>query len=272
MKLKDKVIVVTGSTRGIGRGIAEACAKEGARVVICSRKESAVKQTLKMFNKQGFEVSGITVDVSVPGDLEKLLKHAIETWGRVDVWINNAGLSGGLRFFDEMSEEEITSIVDVNLTGMLQACRIVIPHFLQYGGGILINMSGAGGRCEAAPFMTTYAATKAAVTSLTKSLAKEYKDHPISIHSVIPGMVETDFYKDIKVSPKLEAQAQSTPYALKAFSVPLDVVGRFFVKIAAQEPGKVTGKTYRLLGGWRLMRGIGLMMYYRATGKIKATM
>jgi NAD(P)-dependent dehydrogenase (short-subunit alcohol dehydrogenase family) len=268
MKLKDKVIVITGSTRGIGRAIAEACAQEGARVVVCSRQEPAVKKTCETLRQQGFDVSGVTVDVSIPSDLEELLQHAIETWGRVDVWVNNAGLSAGLRPLDELGHEEISRIIDVNLTGTLQACRIILPYFAQHGGGVLINMSGRGGRGEAAPFLTTYAATKAAVTNLTRSLAQENKDHPISIHSVIPGMVATDFYRDIKTSPKLAASAQNVPYALKAFGVPLDIVGRFIVQIAAQEPGKVTGKNYSLLRGWRLIRGIGLMMWYRATGKI----
>lgn len=259
MKLKGKTVVITGSTRGIGRAIADACANEGARVVICSRHESAVKETCEALRRQGFEVSGVTVDVSNQEDLEELLRHAVETWGRIDVWINNAGLSGGYRPLDEMSPEEISRIVEVNLTSMLQASRIVIPHLIKKGGGVLINMSGRGGRGEASPNQTTYAATKVAVTSLTKSLAQEYKNHPISIHSVIPGMVETDFYKDVKTSPKLAATTGNIRYVLKAFGVPIDDVARSFVEIAAQEPGKVTGKSYSLIGRWRMIRGIALM-------------
>ena len=271
MRLKEEVVVVTGSTRGIGRAIAEACAQEGARVVICSRDEAAVKLATGELSQQGFEVSGLAVDVSTVSDLEKLLQHAIETWGRVDVWINNAGLSGGYRPLDEMSPEEITNVVDVNLTAVLQACRIVIPHFLQGGGGILINISGKGGRGDATPFMATYAATKAAVSSLTKSLAQEYKDYPVSIHSVVPGMVATDLLKDAKTSQKLAAMSESLPYVLKAMGVPAEEVGRFVAEIAAQEPGKVTGKNYSVLRGFRLIRGIVLLMWYRATGKIEAT-
>ena len=271
MKVEHKVIVVTGSTRGIGRAIAEACAQEGGRVVICSRDEAAVKQVSEEFVQRGFDASGIAVDVSRLGDLEKLLHHAIESWGRVDVWINNAGLSGGYRHLDEMSPEEIQGIVDVNLTATLMACRIVIPHFLEQGGGILINISGKGGRGDASPFMAAYGATKAAVTSLTKSLAEEYKDHPISVHSVLPGMVETDFYKDVKTGEGLSATSESLPHVLKAMGVPVDVVGRFVAQIAAQEPGKATGKNYSVLRGFRLIRGIVLLMWYRATGKIGAT-
>ena len=268
MKLKDKVIVVTGSTRGIGRAIAEACAAEGARVVISSREEAAVMLATEEFVKRGFSASGIAADASVQKDLEKLLRHAVETWGRVDVWVNNAGLSGGYRPLDEMSSEEIAEIVDVNLTGTLRACRIVIPHFIQQGGGVLINISGKGGRGDPSPFMTVYGATKAAVTSLTESLAQENKEYPISIHSVLPSMVETDLMRDVKTSPRVADVAEGLPYVLKAIGVPLDEVGRFVAGIAAQEPGKVTGKSYSLLKGPRLMRGIALLTWYRLTGKI----
>lgn len=272
MKLKDKVVVVTGSTRGIGRAIAEECAREGAKVIICSRKEASVEETCLSLKNQGFDVSGMAADVSAWGDLERLLAHAIQTWGKVDVWVNNAGLSGGMRPLDEWSENEITQIISVNFTGTLKACRLVIPYFIKQGSGILVNMSGRGGKCEASPFLTAYASTKAAVSSLTKSLAREYKEFPISIHSVIPGMVATDFYKDMKTSPELTASAESMPYVLKAFGVPITEVARFCVRIAALEPGKSTGGNYSLLSGRRLVRAIWLMMYYRVTGKLKTRM
>ncbi len=272
MKLKDKVVVVTGSTRGIGRAIAEECAKEGAKVVICSRQEASVQETCETLKRQGLSVSGLAVDVSVWGDLEKLLQYTIQTWGKVDVWINNAGLSGGMRPIDKWSENEITQIINVNFTGTLKACRLIIPYFVKQGGGILININGKGGRCEASPFLTAYASTKAAISSLTKSLAREYKEYPISIHSVTPGMVDTDFYKDMKTSPKLAGNAKSIPYVLKAFGVPVTYVAHFCVQIAAQEPGKSTGRNYSLLSGRRLLRAILLMLYYRVTGKVKVGM
>lgn len=269
MKLKNKVIVITGSTRGIGLAIAKACAGEGGNVVICSRRKSAVTETCKSFIREGFNVSGLSVDVTIQSDIEKLLQHTVDTFGGVDVWINNAGLSGGYRFLDDIPDEEILKIVKVNIIGTLLACRLIIPYFIANKGGILINLGGKGSRGEAAPFLTTYAATKAAVNSITKSLAQEYKNYPVSIHSVIPGMVKTDFYKDMKVSLGLINQAKSVPYALKAFGVPIDIVGKYIAQIAAQKPGKVTGKQYSLFKGFRLMRGIGLMTWYRITGKLR---
>jgi len=269
MKLKDKVVVVTGSTRGIGRAIARACAQQGAKVVISSRKESVVKETCETFQKEGFKISGIKADFAVTADLIKLFNHSVETWGQIDVWINNAGLSAGMRFFDELSEEEIKEVVDVNIVGVMQASHIIIPYFIKKGKGILINMGGLGSKREKSPYLTSYAVTKAAVASFTKNLAEEYKKYPISIHLVIPGMVETDFYKDIKVSPKLNNDIKNIPFALKAFGVPAEEVGKLCAEIAAQEAGKDTGKTYSILHGTRLMKGIGLMIWYRITGKMK---
>jgi NAD(P)-dependent dehydrogenase (short-subunit alcohol dehydrogenase family) len=269
MKLQSKVIVITGATRGIGRAVAEACAREGAKVAICSRDGQAVKGAVDALAGQGLSVSGIPADVSAPGDLENLLQHAIDTWGGVDVWVNNAGLSSGSRYLHELAAGEIAEIVNVNLTGVLLACRLVIPYFVARGGGVLINLTGKGGRGDASPYTTTYAATKAAVTSLTRSLAKEYGDHPISIHAVVPGMVATDLLTKAEFSPELAHQAEALPYALEAFGVPIDEVAREFVAVIAQEPGKITGKVYSFLGGWRLARGIALMAYYGATGRLR---
>ncbi len=269
MRLSGKAIVVTGSTRGIGRAIAEACAAEGARVVISSRRPAAVDEAVRALGQRGWQVTGLPADVSIPGDLERLLQHAIQTWGRVDVWVNNAGLSSGMRLLEDISAEEIANIVATNLTATMWACRLLIPYFLQQDGGILINMSGKGGRGDASPFLAVYAATKAAILSITRSLARENKDYPISIHAVLPGMVETDLYSDVRSSPRTAATVSGIPYVLKAVGVPIDVVGRLFVEIAAQEPGKETGRVYSLFKGGRLLRGIALLMWYRMTGRIR---
>ena len=272
MKLENKVIIITGSTRGIGRAIAESCGKQGGKIVICSRREEAVNETVDTLKKKGINISGITADVSKGTDLEKLLQHSIDQWGKVDVWVNNAGLSSGMRAIHELHEQEIKDVINVNLTGTLIACKLILDYFIKNNGGIVINMGGRGSNGNASPFLTTYAATKAAVVSLTKSLAKEYKEYPVSINAVVPGMVATDFYRDIKIGADQEDNLESIPYVLKAFGVPAEEVGDFFTEISAQQPGKVTGKTYNLLKGGRLARGIGLMMYYRATGKIKVSM
>jgi short-subunit dehydrogenase len=140
MKLENRVVVVTGATRGIGLAIAESCGKQGGKIVICSRQKKAVYETVELLQNKGIKVSGIAADVSKSGDLERLFKHTIDKWGRVDVWVNNAGLSSGMKAVHELSEQEIKEIINVNLIGTLVACKLVLPYFVQQNAGILINM------------------------------------------------------------------------------------------------------------------------------------
>lgn len=269
MRLQDKVIVVTGSTRGIGRAISLACAREGASVVISSRSAEAVQKTVDAMKAQGYAASGITCDITVPGALGELLRFAVTTFGKIDVWINNAGLSSGYRPLEEMNPDEISRVVATNVTALATGCSIVIPWMRAHGGGIVINMSGRGGKGEPSPWTALYAATKAAVTSLTQSLAAENKGGNVSIHAVVPGMVATDFYNNITTSPRCSGELDNLPLVLDAFGVPLDVVGQGFVDIAAQEPGRETGQVYNLLHGRRLSRGILKMTYARMTRRLK---
>ena len=270
MRLKDKVVVVTGSTRGIGRAIAYACAKEGAQVVISSRTAPAVDKVVSEFKDEGFAVSGMVCDTSKASDLEKLFQHSKDNYKRVDAWINNAGVSGGYQPLDEFEENELQTVIDINVSGVLQACRIVIPYFRERSG-VIINMVGMGWKGNPAAYSTPYAASKAAVASLTKSLAKENKDAPISIHAVAPGMVRTSLFKNLKVSPKVEENMKIMPYLLNALGADPESVGEAFVPIVAQEPGKTSGKIYSFLKGWRRVRGISLLAWYGVTGKMKTS-
>jgi len=268
LKLNDKVIVITGSSRGIGKSIAKACIAEGAKVVISSRNLESVKETCKEFDLKGNCTLGISADVDKKEDLQKLFEHAIEKFKRIDIWINNAGIGGGYMAIDEMSYEDIGQIVNVNLIGLLNSCKLIIPYFIDQGSGIILNMSGRGGKFEASPFQAVYAATKAAIISATKSIATENKKYPISIHAINPGMVETDILKNVKSGLKSDYKPETLKYVSNAFGVPIDIVGKSVVEIISQVPGKKTGKVYSLLGGLRMIRGIVLMIYYRISKKI----
>jgi len=267
MNLSGKVIVITGSTRGIGKAIAHACAREGAAVVISSRTTEAVQTAVAEYQSEGLLASGIAADVSNHEDIAALYDHAIKQWGCIDVWINNAGISEGYRPLDELSPEEITDIVSINLIGHMLGARQILPYFME-NGGILINMTGRGYRGEATPYTAAYTSTKIAIASLTKSLAQEMASYPVSVHAIVPGMVATDFYVDINTSPRLASTADNWRYALDAFGVPLGEVGVLGARIAAETPGKKTGQIYSMLGGMRLVRGIAKITWYKLTGKL----
>ena len=256
-----KVVVVTGSTRGIGRAIAAAVAAAGNTVVVSSRTEGAVDRAVAALSTSGATASGRTCDVRREEDLDALLTHALESHGRVDVWINNAGISSGYRPLDELSAEEAREIVDTNLTGTVLGCRVAIAYFREHAerGGHVINMTGRGYRGEATPY----------TASLTRSLAAENRTMPISVNAVVPGMVATDFYRDIKISPRLTATADNWRYALDAFGVPAEEVGALFVRLVELEPGSETGRIHSLMPPARTARGIFTLTRHRLAGRMR---
>ena len=267
--LTNKVVVVTGSTRGIGRSIAEACGAAGARVVVCARREEDVDEAIRALAAADVPVCGMQADVSVNEDVEALRDLALSWYGRIDCWVNNAGISLGYRPLDEIDPEDLRRIVDVNLTGTMYGCRAILPYFREHGG-VLLNMSGRGYKGEATPYTAAYAATKTAIASLSRSLARENRGVPVSVHALVPGMVATDFYSEIEISPRLAAAADNWRYALDAFGVPLDEVGRKAAEILAQTPGEKTGEIYSLLSGGKAMRGVAKMIWLRASGKMRS--
>ena len=209
--------------------------------------------------REELSVKGFVVDVSREGDVEHLFQKSVEEFGKIDVWVNNAGISGGYRTLQSMSPAEIKEVIDINLLGTFYACRLLIPYFLSRGGGTIINMSGRGGHGNASPYQTPYGASKAAVTSLTRSLAAENKGKPLSINCFFPGMVETDIYKDVQTCPETEPRMGIMPVLLKAFATPMERVQRVAVEMCAVKPGSVTGKCYSAERPERYLRALAAL-------------
>ena len=268
--LNGKVVVITGSTRGIGRAMAEAGADAGATVVVSSRTASAVDETVAALNARGARVSGIPCDVAEPAALEALLAHAVAAHGAVDVWVNNAGISLGLRTHVDTTPDEIRSIVDINMVGTMMASRMVLPYFIVRGGGVLINVSGRGGRGDAAAYTAAYAATKAGVMVFTRSLAAEHRSDPVSILVFMPGMVDTDFYgADMAVTPGLEPIVDNIRIVLDAIGTPIEAVGPALADAACTVPGTGSGDVRRAGSAVRGMFGGFKLLWARITGRMK---
>jgi NAD(P)-dependent dehydrogenase (short-subunit alcohol dehydrogenase family) len=249
MKLKDKVIVITGATSGVGLGTATVAAREGGTVVICGRQAVTVEKTVTLLRETGAKASGIQTDVSDPADLAALLAHADSTWGRVDIWINNAGVGTGTGPLTALTAEDISRTVATNITGTAEACRIVIPYLLKQGRGLLCNTSGRGADGSPQGGAAIYSATKVAVLSLTKSLAEENLGQPISIHAISPGLVMSGLHAsrlDASIDPELAAHTREV---LARFGTPPEKVGEYFIEVASQEPGRLTGYFYRMSAG-----------------------
>lgn len=186
----SQVIVVTGSTRGIGLGLARAFAARGCRVVVNGRTQSAVDAALAAVGAGGH--LGVAADVASPADAQRLWDAAAALTGRVDIWINNAGLITPRRSFHEVPFEQVRKLVDVNLLGTMACCQVAIAGMLRQGGGHVYNFEGFGSDGMVRPGLTTYGSTKRALRYFTRSLEREYRGSAVCISTLSPGIVATD--------------------------------------------------------------------------------
>jgi len=187
-------VVITGSTKGIGRGMAVEFLRRGHDVIISSRGEAAVDQTVGELQQDWPErrVSGQACDVSNYDQVQALWDAAVAVLGSVDIWVNNAGRDGVKAPFFAVPPEDYTLTVQTNLVGLMHGCRVAIPGMYQQGSGRIFNMEGFGSNGQVRPAVAPYGSTKYAVKYLTKALALELKNTPIKMCYLSPGIVVTD--------------------------------------------------------------------------------
>ncbi len=188
-----KNVVITGSTRGIGRGLADAFLARGCNVVIAGRSEQAVAKAVAELNAgHAGRVAGCACDITEFDQLQGLWDLAVQRFDRVDVWINNAGMSIPRGPLQAADPADLQAIVNTNLTGALLANRLVIAAMQQQGGGQVWNMEGFGSNGQTQAGMTAYGATKRAINYMIKALQKDVKGTPVQVCTLSPGIVVTD--------------------------------------------------------------------------------
>ncbi|MFO0667542.1 MAG: SDR family oxidoreductase [Polyangiaceae bacterium] len=193
MSAFSKSVVITGSTRGLGLAMAGSFLARGCAVTLSGRDEGALDAArTALGEKDADRVSGLSGDVSSEADIRALWKHAIQRFGRVDIWINNAGTTNPQVPFIRQSTRTLASVVETNLMGTMLGSHVALTAMLEQGFGALYNMEGFGSDGSRQPGMSTYGATKAAVRYLTKSLADECKGTPVIVGALSPGVVVTD--------------------------------------------------------------------------------
>lgn len=194
-KFKDLVVVVTGSSRGIGKAIALGFAKEGAKLIVnyASNMEAAQEVT-DLIHDMGSEAVMIRADVSVRKDIKHLFSSAYQTFGRVDILVNNAGINKR-GWFEEITDDDWDSIMNTNLKGPFICSQEIFPHMIKNGGGRIINISSVAGQYHG-PKTVHYAVSKAGINSLTKVLARYGAEHNILVNAVAPGLILTEQTRD----------------------------------------------------------------------------
>lgn len=197
MLCKDKIAIVTGAGRGIGRAIALLLAEEGAKVVVnYSRSAEAAEQTASQINDAGGEAVAIQADVAIAAEIENLFIKTIERFGRVDILVNNAGITRD-KLILRMAEEDWDSVINTNLKGAFLTCRTAAKLMVKQKIGIIVNVGSVMGRVGGAG-QVNYSASKAGMIGLTKSLAKELGGRNIRVNAVAPGFIETDMTETLK--------------------------------------------------------------------------
>lgn len=208
MDIKNKVVIITGGARGIGKSMAELFASEGAKVVICSRNEKELSEAAGEISEKYGECKGIKCDVSNSGDVKNFVKEVTDKYFNIDILINNAGL-GYFKPLMETSEEDWDTTMDINLKGPFLMCKEVIPHIKK---GIIVNISSGAGK-HGFPNFSVYCASKFGLVGFGESIAGELPH--IKVYTLCPGPVETSLFRNTldtvkAISPEIAVFFENT--------------------------------------------------------------
>lgn len=238
MELTGKCAIVTGASRGIGRACAVSLAKAGASVVInYSQNKGAAEEVKKTIEECGASAAIVRANVSQYNECEKIVKCAIDHFKRIDILINNAGITRD-NLLARMKAEEWQEVIDVNLNGVYNCCKAVLrPLLKQKSGGRIINIASVAG-IHGNSGQANYAAAKGGVIAFTRTMAKELGSRNITVNAVAPGFIETEMTDELSDAVKEKIKDQ---IALKRFGKPEDVaeVVTFLASSAAYVTGQV---------------------------------
>ncbi len=248
--LTGKIALITGSSRGIGKAIAEAYARQGAKVIITSRKLDACEAVAAQINEENYDAPGeamaIACNVSDMGQLTSLVDRIKEEWGRIDILVCNAAVNpyhGPMSGIDDGAWEKI---LQVNVTNVLKLCNMVLPDMAARRDGAVILISSVGG-LKGSINLGAYAVSKAADMQLARNLAVEWGPHNVRANAIAPGLIKTDFARALWENPEARARAEAA-YPLGRLGEPEDIAGTAIL-LASDAGSFITGQTLVVDGG-----------------------
>jgi NAD(P)-dependent dehydrogenase (short-subunit alcohol dehydrogenase family) len=245
-RLDGKVAVVTGSSRGIGRSIAEHMAAYGAKVVISSRKQAACNEVAAAIRAAGGDAIAVPANIGEKSQLEALVAATRRQWGRIDVLVCNAASNPYYGPMAGLPDEAFHKILQNNVVSNLWLANMVLPEMAQRNDGVVIIVSSIGG-LKGTATLGAYAVSKAADMQLARNLAVEWGKHNIRVNCIAPGLVKTDFDRALWDNPELLARTEAaTP--LRRIGAP-DDIGGIAVFLASRAAAFVTGQTIVADGG-----------------------
>ena len=242
-RLDDKVVIVTGAGRGIGRGIVEKLAAEGARVVVSDVDEESARDTAEAV---GGGAVGLRADVTSKESVEAMVAEVVERFGRVDVLVNNAGWDK-VEPFLKSNESDWERVIAINLYGTLHCCKAVLPVMVEQEYGKVVNIGSDAGRVGSSG-EAVYSAAKGGIIAFTKTLAREMARYKINVNCICPGPADTPLFAEIgEENPKLrEALQKAIPF--RRLALPQDLANAVAF-LASDEAEYITGQTLSVSGG-----------------------
>lgn len=247
--LKNKVVMVTGSRRGMGRAHALAFARAGAKVVVCDVSLDECVQVVKEAEKNGGEAVAFKCDVTNKAEVENVVKAAVDKWGRLDILVNNAGIAQFFPFL-EMQEEDWDRTINVNLKGYFLCAQAAAKEMAKQKSGAIVNIASvAMGQVGVGfPNIVHYCASKGGIVAMTEALAIELAPYNIRVNAIAPGVIETPMIDPIKQDPKsMEGVLARVPMARVGKP---EEVSNLVLFLSSNAASYITGSTVVIDGGW----------------------
>lgn len=250
MRLENKVILITASTRGIGLACVKACAKEGAIVYMAARNLEAAKKTANELNTQGYHIKCVYNDASEPDTFLSMVDEVVKTEGHLDVLVNNFGISNPQKDLDfsHTDVNDYLNIVTLNLRSVFMASQAAAKHMAKHSGGSIVNISSIGGLVPDVS-QVAYGSSKAAINYLTKLIAVQEATNHIRCNAVLPGMTATEAVKNHLSEDFRNLFLHHIP--LKKIGLP-EEIGAAVVYFASDESAYTTGQILAVSGGFGL--------------------
>lgn len=244
--LENKVALITGSTKGIGKSIAERMAEQGARVVISSRNQEACDEVANSINANGGEAIAVACNINYPEQLQNLVQATLDKWGKIDSLVCNAALNPYFGPSQDIPDSAFDKVMNANIGSVHRLCQLVIPQMAEVGGGAVVIVSSIGG-LKGTATLGAYAISKAADMQIARNLAVEWGPKNVRVNCIAPGLIRTDFARALWENPEIY-EATVANYPLRRIGEPDEIAGAA-VFLASDAGSFTTGQTLVIDGG-----------------------